>query len=143
MSRAIWIFSLSVLVRISKRSRANIKRLVAALASVHPRPAGLPKDLPFLWEEGTLDSTTILTVETDIGAINLLGEVAGVGSYEQAKSGAVVRGAYGRQVHIMDLRRLIASKRAAGRPKDLLLIPELEALLEATEDTAKGEENRP
>src|SRR5215813_3334664 len=62
-----------------ERSRANIKALVAALASVHPRPAGLPKDLPFLWEEGTLDSTTILTLETDIGAINLLGEVAGVG----------------------------------------------------------------
>jgi hypothetical protein len=35
---------------------------------------------------------------------------------------------------VLTLDALIASKRAAGRPKDLLVMPELEALREATQE---------
>jgi len=42
---------------------------------------------------------------------------------------------------IIKLEKLILAKRAAGRPKDLLAIPELEAILEQqtkwTDDTAR------
>jgi len=41
--------------------------------------------------------------------------------------------AFDRQVRTLDLRSLIAAKRAAGRDKDLLALPELESLLEAQE----------
>ena len=37
---------------------------------------------------------------------------------------------FGYQVRVLSLEALIQAKRAAGRPKDLLVIPELEALLE-------------
>ena len=116
-----------------ERSRSNVKRLADALAAVHPRPAGFPADLPFVFDPAALNNSTILTLETDIGAIDLLGEVAGAGSYAEAKADAVVKEAFGKRVPILNLRRLIASKRAIGRAKDLLLIPELEALLEATQ----------
>jgi hypothetical protein len=41
---------------------------------------------------------------------------------------------FGLSFDVLTLEALIASKRAAGRPKDLLVLPELEALREATEE---------
>ena len=40
---------------------------------------------------------------------------------------------FGHDFDVLTLEALIASKRAAGHPKDLLVLPELEALREATE----------
>jgi hypothetical protein len=41
---------------------------------------------------------------------------------------------FGRTYSVLTLDALIASKRAAGRPKDLQALSELEALREATEE---------
>ncbi len=106
------------------RTAANLKRLVAALAPFQ----GFPTDLPFVWDEATLRNGTIFTLQTDLGQIDLLAEVAGVGTYEQAKARSVEVRAFGQQVLMLDLTSLIASKRAAGRTKDLLVLPELESL---------------
>jgi hypothetical protein len=40
----------------------------------------------------------------------------------------------GRPVRVLPLDRLIATKRAAGRAKDLAMLPLLEATLKATRD---------
>ena len=74
-----------------------------------------------------------LALDTDVGEIDLLGEVSGVGDYAQVKANSVSMRMCDRDVWTLDLRRLIDSKRAAGRTKDLLILPELEALLEALE----------
>jgi hypothetical protein len=116
------------------RRRANLKRIVAALSSYHPRLRGLPKDLPFIWDEQTLQSGTNFTLTTDLGDIDLLGEVAGVGSYSDAFAASVVVPLYGIECRILTLDSLIASKRAANRTKDQLALPELEALREIAEE---------
>src|SRR5215471_12866786 len=67
------------------QSALNLKRLAKALAPFQPRPRGLPEDLPFFWDERTLGNKTVLTLQTNVGEIDLLAEVAGVGRYEQAK----------------------------------------------------------
>jgi len=64
-------------------------------------------------------------LDTDLGEISLLAEVAGLGS--------VAMEAFGRRVWTLDLKSLIKSKRAAGMARDLLELPELESLLEAEE----------
>lgn len=115
------------------RGRANLKRIVAALAPYHPRPRGLPENLPFIWNEQTLQSGTNFTFATDIGDIDLLGEVTGVGSYPDALAASVVMRFYGVECRVLTLDSLIASKSAAGRTKDLLALPELEALREVAE----------
>jgi|SRR5580693_4752679 predicted nucleotidyltransferase len=115
------------------RVSSNVKRLTAALAPFHPRPRGLAEDLPFIWDEATVRNSTILTLGTDLGEIDLLAEVAGLGSYSEVKAHSLVVNAFGRQVSALDLPSLIAAKRAAGREKDLSAIPELESLLEAGE----------
>ena len=65
--------------------------------------------------------------------IDLLAEVKGLGSYEEVNADAVSVEAFGRRVRTLDLDSLIASKRAAGRDKDLRALPELESLREVEE----------
>lgn len=115
------------------REAVNLKRLAAALAPFHPRPLGFPADLPFVWDEATLRNSTVLTLTTDMGEIDLLAEVAGIGGWDEVKSRSIVVESFERSISTLDLRSLIQAKRAAGRPKDLMVLPELEGLLEASE----------
>jgi predicted nucleotidyltransferase len=114
------------------RHGENVAHLTRALAPFHPRPVDLPAGLPFLWEESTLSNATLLTLQTDVGRIDLLAEVSGLGSFEQVWAESPEVELYGCRVRTLNL--LIAAKRAAGRAKDLRVIPELESLLEAQEE---------
>jgi predicted nucleotidyltransferase len=105
------------------RATDNLKRLVQALSPYHPR----------LRDVATLRNTTLLTLTTDLGPIDLLAEIAGLGPFEQVSAGAMQVEAFGRTVRTLDLESLIKSKRAAGREKDLRVLPELESLREAEE----------
>jgi hypothetical protein len=115
------------------RKPENLRRLAQALAPFHPRLRGLPEGLPFIWDESTLRNGTVFTLVTDLGDIDLLGEVSGLGSFGEVRAGSYVTEAFGRTVWTLDLKSLIKAKRAAGRNKDLTVIPELESLLEAEE----------
>lgn len=79
-------------------------------------------------------NNSVLTLQTDIGDLDLLAEVAGLGGYDAVKDRSKVVTAFDRRVAVVDIRGLIQAKRAAGRAKDLSIIPELESLMEA-EDT--------
>lgn len=117
------------------RTRENLKRIVAALAPYHPRPRDFPDALPFVWDEQTLRQGTNFTFATDLGNIDLLGEVAGLGSYNEVREASVVLSLFGFQCQVLSLDALIIAKRAAGRTKDLLVLPELEALREVLQKT--------
>jgi hypothetical protein len=115
------------------RNSENLRRLARALAPYHPRLRDLPKDLPFVWDQATLRDGTIIKLDTGLGKIDLLAEVAGLGTFDEMTAGSIVTEAFGRQVRTLDLKSLIKAKRAAGRDKDLMVLPELESLLEAEE----------
>jgi hypothetical protein len=74
---------------------------------------------------------------TASGAIDPLGEITGGGGYPDLLPHTVVLRIFGIECRCLSLERLIHVKRAAGRPKDLEVIAELEAILE--EQKAKGE----
>ena len=116
------------------RDKENLRRLAGALAPHHPRPRGFPEGLPFVWDAGTLANGTMFTLTTDLGIIDLLAEVSGIGTYADARAVSVEVDAFGRRLWALDLRALIRAKKAVGRPKDLLVLPELEGLLEAAQD---------
>jgi hypothetical protein len=113
------------------RDKGNLQELAGALAPYHPRPRGFPDNLPFAWDAATLANGTVFTLATDLGIIDLLAEVPGIGTYADALAVSVEVFAFERQVRTLDLPALIQAKKAAGRPKDLLTLPELEGLLEA------------
>jgi len=64
----------------------------------------------------------------------LLGEIAGVGDFEAAQITSITLELFGVKCLVLSLDKLIESKRAAGRTKDKLILPELEALREAIQD---------
>ena len=70
------------------------------------------------------------TLTTDLGDLDLLGEVAGLGGYADVLSFSEELELFGMRCKVLTLAGLITSKRAVSRAKDLRLLPELEALLE-------------
>ena len=112
------------------RSAANMERLCGALSRVHPALRGAPRDLPFRLDPQTVAAGLNFTLDTDLGALDLLGEVQGLGGYPQVTGQSEEVELFGHSVRVLTLEALIRAKRAAGRKKDLLLLPELEALLE-------------
>ena len=120
------------------RSSANIERLVAALAPHAPYLRGAPPSLPFDWSAATVERGLNFTLTTAIGDIVLLGEITGAGDYDALVPHTVDVDIFGCRCRCLDLARLIGAKRAAGRPKDLDALAELEALLEERGRTPNG-----
>lgn len=116
------------------RSPENIQRIVTALAPYQPYLRGAPLGLPFDWSALTVKNGLNFTLTTSLGAIDILGEIAGGGSYHDLLSDVGQIELYGFNCLCLKLERLILTKRAAGRPKDLNAIAELEALLEEREN---------
>jgi hypothetical protein len=107
------------------RDRDNLRRLAQALAPHHPRLRGAPPDLPFLWDDQTLASGLNFTLTTDLGDLNILGEVAGIGGYAQALAASSELSVGAVCIRVLDLGGLERAKRAAGRIKDLLDLAEI------------------
>ena len=111
------------------RNRMNIGRLVAALKPCSPYLRGAPPGLPFDWSEATIERGLNFTLTTALGDIDLLGEITGGGDYDALVPHSVDVEIFGCRCRCLDLPGLIRAKRAAGRPKDLETLAELEALL--------------
>jgi predicted nucleotidyltransferase len=111
------------------REPQNLDRLVAALGEHRPYLRGAPPGLPFRLDRATLERGLNFTLETDLGDLDLLGEIVGGGRYEDLLDATVTLEVFGHSVRCLALPALVAVKRAAGRPKDIEAIAELEALM--------------
>jgi len=112
-----------------RRTTENITRLAECLAPHKPYLRGAPLGLPFRFNIETIKSGLNFTLTTDLGDLDLLGEIAGGGTYENLATRCVNAKVFGIECKCIDLVTLIATKRAAGRPKDMEAISELETLL--------------
>lgn len=110
------------------RALDNQARLARALAPLSPYLRGAPAGLPFRLDVDTLSRGLNFTLTTTAGDLDLLGEATGGGTYEAIVSHSEAREVLGCTCRFVDLDTLIRLKRAAGRPKDLERIAELEAL---------------
>jgi hypothetical protein len=123
---------------------ANLSRLVRALRPLRPclRVAGLTDEearaLPFQWDEQTLRDSPNVTLQTDVGPLDLLSAVPGVGAYAEVRAAAITIDLGGMSVVVLDLPALIAGKRATGRPKDLMVLPHIEAALRLRDSAASS-----
>lgn len=118
-----------------RRTKENIGRLVDLLKPHDPYLRGAPPGLPFIWDARTVQQGLNFTLITDLGDLDILGEVAGGGDYDAILPHTVEAKAFGVSCRCLDLDMLIKTKRAAGRPKDFESIAILEAL---REENGKG-----
>ena len=112
------------------RDQENLTKLADALRSVDARLRGAPKDIPFRLDGETLRRGLNFTFETNPGALGIFGEVRGVGGYLECLEGSVQIRMFGFDFNIISLDKLILAKRIAGSAKDMVMLPELEAILE-------------
>ena len=68
-------------------------------------------------------------------ALDLLGNITGVGDYARVARDAVEIELFGRRLRAIGLDDLIAAKEALGRDKDLIVAKELRAIREKLQGT--------
>ena len=115
---------------IYSRTLENIERLAAALAPYRPYLRDAKPNLPFAWDAKTIRDGLNFALTTDLGDVDLFGEVAGSETYSDVLPDSFDVEAFGVQFKCMDLPTLIRIKEAAGRPKDREALAELRVLLE-------------
>jgi hypothetical protein len=114
-----------------RRTPDNIRRLVAVLSPFGPKPRGFPPDLLFVFDERTIQLGSNFTLQLGPDDLDLVGTMSGIGGYEDVIGSVVELPFAGRMVKVLSLADLITSKEAAGRQKDLVVLPALRALLES------------
>ena len=114
-----------------RRTRDNLARIADALKPLKLRHRNLPDGVPNVFDFRSLELGTNFTLMMEDGEeFDLLGLMSGIGGYDDI-IGRVVEMDVGEQaVRVLSLEDLIRTKRAAGRPKDLAVIPTLEATLQ-------------
>jgi Nucleotidyl transferase AbiEii toxin, Type IV TA system len=105
---------------------ANLERLGKVLVELGARLRGIEEDVPFTPDARALKRTTILTLETRLGGIDLLVDPDGADRYEAMRGRADVVDLDDIEVRVVALDDLLSMKRAAGRPQD---IADIDALL--------------
>jgi predicted nucleotidyltransferase len=114
-----------------QRSDENLGRIVAALTPHRPYLRGAPAGLPSVLDLDTLRRGLNFPLTSDLGDIDLLGEIVGRGGYEALSASTIEVELFGLRCRCLGLEKLIEVKLAAGRPKDLEAIAELVAIRDA------------
>jgi predicted nucleotidyltransferase len=96
----------------------------------------VPPGLPNIVDEHTLNLGTNFTLEIEDEKLDLLGEMIAIGNYEQLLNQIDDFDVAGHTVKVLRLEDLIKTKRAAGRPKDVAVLPILEATLKMKQQDA-------
>jgi hypothetical protein len=104
----------------------NLERLGRALIDLGARPRGIDPELPFIPDASTIARTEILTLETELGGLDLLRNPSGSPGWDKLRERAelVDLGIVG--IRVAGIDDLLAMKRATGRPQDLIDIDTLE-----------------
>ena len=114
-------------------SRENLRRLEAAVKDLNPRHRLTANKLPLELTDELCGRLKNLYLSTDLGTLDCLSEVAGIGSYEQVLQRSVLRSMSCGELRMLDLDALIAAKLATGREKDLDAVKLLRAIKERKE----------
>jgi hypothetical protein len=108
-----------------RRDDENTDRLRATLVSLDARVRGVAESVPFAPGDRALNTGGILALQTDCGRLDLVPPANGFDGVRErawrADLGTV-------EVLVASLDDLIAMKKTAGRPKDLVAVEELEAI---------------
>ena len=111
-----------------ERSDGNLRRLANVLVTLKAALRGAPPGLPFKPDAPTLKAGLNFTLTTEAGDLDILGELEGVGGYEDLAARATRAAIYGVRVRVIGQEDLIRATKAAGRPKVKLHLLELEEL---------------
>jgi len=108
----------------------NLQRLDQSLRGLHPMHRMLPQRPPLDITPEFCRGLKNLYLATDIGQLDCLGEIAGVGGYEAALAGSEELRLPEGSCRILTLDTLIRAKAAMDRPRDREVLLQLESIRE-------------
>jgi len=109
---------------------ANLRRIEAAVKDLHPFHRLTANRLPLELTDELCGRLKNLYLQTDLGKLDCLSEVQGIGSYEDALRRSILfKLSYG-EFRILDVDALIAAKEALGREHDLAAVKQLRGIKE-------------
>src|SRR5665213_35490 len=106
----------------------NLSKILSMLCGINPRFRMRPDKMPVPDDPERMRGLNNLCLDTDLGTIDFLTEVSGVGVYADALRESEIKDAGGFPCGVLPLDALISAKRAANRLKDRLAVLELEAI---------------
>ena len=106
-------------------TEGNLRKLEKALAGLHPVHRQTPQQRPFSVAEDFPRGLKNMYLRTDLGILDCLGEIKGIGTYEQVYARSVVAELPIGLCRILDLAALIESKQALDRTQDKLAMIQL------------------
>lgn len=109
-------------------SESDVKQLRVALEKLHPKHRMTPQKLSFLEHPQQISSLKNLYLQTDLGIIDILGQITGVGDFAKVAQNAITIELMGFPCKVISLDDLIQAKKAMGSPKDLQTVAELEII---------------
>jgi acyl carrier protein phosphodiesterase len=111
----------------------NVRRIESAVTDLHPFHRLTTNKLPLEQSRSAFGDLKNLYLQTDLGRLDCLSEVSGVGDFEAVvKQSVVASFSYG-EFRFLNLDALITSKNATGRERDLAAVRSLLAIKERTE----------
>ncbi len=109
---------------------AGVRRLHGAVADLHPVHRLTPQKLPFELTPDLLATLKNVYLTTDLGILDCLSNVKGVGEFDVVKQHSIVVELPIGPCRILDLATLIRSKEAVGGAKDMQAVRLLKAVQE-------------
>jgi predicted nucleotidyltransferase len=106
----------------------NLESLGEVLVELGAQLKGVEDDVPFVADAATLRRVQVLTLTTRAGEIDLLAEPEGGPGYQKLRKRAERINVGDVTVLVASIEDLISMKQAAGRPKDLADLEELETI---------------
>jgi predicted nucleotidyltransferase len=111
-------------------SPGNLLALQAALADLHPVHRMTPGRLPLGLTAENVGEFRNLYLDTDLGHLDCLSEIQGLGGYDTVASASQMIEIDGISVRVLTIDALIAAKEAMNRPRDREAIRQLRAIKE-------------
>ncbi len=106
----------------------NVAKLRQALGEWNPKHRLTPQKLSFLLHPPAGEAVNNLYLQTDMGMVDILTSIKGVGDFQRLNASAEELEVDGRRFRVISLRDLITAKEAMGRERDLLTAKELRAI---------------
>jgi hypothetical protein len=111
----------------------NLLKLAEALKDVHPVHRMTPARLPLELTSANAGQFKNLYLDTDIGQLDCLSFVEGLGDYDKVKEGSILIDVEGLKMRTLDIDALIEAKKAMHRPRDRQMIEQLKRIKKSQE----------
>jgi len=116
-------------------SPGNLKKLQKALEDVHPVHRMTPNRLKLELNDENAGQFKNLYLDTDIGQLDCLSFVEGVGDFKAAKQKSRLIEVEDVKIRVLDIDALIEAKKAMNRPRDIQMLEQLKKIKQVSKDS--------